>query len=102
MASSSTGLDPLRAHRQPNRTASPVKRPANDHQQACPDPCGAFAPWQEGQKGALFYLYFTAVAQSVPQGANSGDKCDLVFASSRHQLSLLVVGRYLTVRFVQV
>ena len=36
MASSSTGLDPLRAHRQPNRTASPVKRPANDHQQAYP------------------------------------------------------------------
>ena len=57
MASSSTGLDPLGAHRQPNRTASPVKRPANDHQQVCPDPCGAFVPWQEGQKGASFYLY---------------------------------------------
>ena len=60
MASSSTGLDPIRGHRRPNRTASSVKRPANDHQQACPDPCGAFAPWQE-KKGASFFLYFGRV-----------------------------------------
>ena len=38
-ASSSTALDPIRAHRLPNPTASPAQRPANDHQRACPASC---------------------------------------------------------------
>ena len=38
------GLDPIRAHRQPNPTASPGKRPANDHQRAYPAPCVGSAP----------------------------------------------------------
>ena len=36
MASSSTELAPIRADRQPNRTASPVEGPTNDPREAYP------------------------------------------------------------------
>ena len=66
MASSSTGLDPLRAHRQPNRTASPVKPTCKRSSASLPCPLGVFGALTRGQKGASFYLYF-GIARPQPQ-----------------------------------
>ena len=69
MASSSSGLDPLRAHRQPNRTASPVKRPANDHQQAYPAPWVVFGALTRGPKRCLILPILPASNPAVTSDA---------------------------------
>ena len=50
------GLE-LRAQRQPNRTASPAQRPANDHQQAYPVPLGCVRRIDKRAKKVPHFTY---------------------------------------------